>query len=391
MAASDNGKVHSSDQMTSRERLLGAYRREPLDRLPYWAKVTNDTWRSSQPEHVRRWSDRELLDYIRADGIFGIGRCVRTASPRIRVEDRLRDNVRTRVTHTPDGELAEQWTMDPCTRSWHPTVFPVKTRDDLERCRWLYCERRITVNAEALDAAASRAEQIGQRGITKVGWGTSPLMDLIQHVIGPAGTVYFLADCPSQMEELMALMHEANLALVACLAERTPADLVVSVENTSTTLLSPRLFQTYCYRHLCEYGRLIERAGKIHELHMCGTLLDLLEEIDGIPAAAIEAFSAPPLGNTRLADGKALAASKTLVGGTCVNVWWRSTPAQIERFILDELAACADDLGIVLTTAGVAPPACSVETFRAVGQWIASVPFRPGAGQQRAAAGADRA
>ena len=43
--------------MTSRARLLASYRGEPVDRLPYWAKVANSTWRTSQPEEVRGWSD----------------------------------------------------------------------------------------------------------------------------------------------------------------------------------------------------------------------------------------------------------------------------------------------------------------------------------------------
>ena len=46
------GKVHATDEMTSRQRLLAAYRGEAVDRLPFWAKVCNDTWRTGQPDHV---------------------------------------------------------------------------------------------------------------------------------------------------------------------------------------------------------------------------------------------------------------------------------------------------------------------------------------------------
>jgi len=371
-----DGRVHPTDEMTSRQRLLAAYRREPVDRLPFWAKVTNGTWRRSQPDRIRKLSDRDLLDYIHADGIFHAPRCARATSPRAEVAETIDGNVRTRVTHTPDGDLVERWTQDPTTGSWHPTEFPVKTREDLRRFRWL-CEQRIEPpDDDEAARARQRVEEIGQRGISKTGWGTSPLMHLVEHVIGPAGTMYFLADYPDEMDELIAQMHEANQELVRAVAERTPADLVVSVENTSTSLISPGQFERYCRRHLCDYGRIIERAGKMHELHMCGLLYDLLERIDTIPAASIEAFTAPPLANTRLADGKARCPGKTFVGGTCVNVWWRHTPGEIRRYVRGELDACPDHWGIVLTTAGVAPPACSAETFRAVGQWIPSVPLR---------------
>ena len=51
MAITD-AKIHPSDRMTSRERLLAAYRGEEVDRLPYWAKVANPTWRLGQPAAV---------------------------------------------------------------------------------------------------------------------------------------------------------------------------------------------------------------------------------------------------------------------------------------------------------------------------------------------------
>ena len=49
---------------------------------------------------------------------------------------------------------------------------------------------------------------------------------------------------------------------------------------------------------------------------------------------------------------------------------------RIEQYVLDELAACPDQRRIVLTTAGVAPPGCPAERFRAVGQWVKDVPVR---------------
>ncbi len=373
MATADDGRVHPTDEMTSRQRLLAAYRCQPVDRLPFWAKVTNPTWRSSQPEDVRELSPRQLLDYIHADGLFHCGRGVRCEATRITVEETRDADIRTKVTHTPDGDLVERWAVDPYTSSWHPIEFPVKTREDLKRFRWACEPLKIERDEDGARAAGEEVEAIGERGITRTGWGTSPLMHLVEHVIGPESTVYFLADYPDDMDELIAGMHQANLAWATAVAENTPADGVVSVENTSTTLISPELFERYCLPHLVDYGRAITGAGKMHELHMCGLLKDLLGRIDTIPASCIEAFTAPPLGNTRLVDGKALAPSKAFVGGTCVNTWWQRTAEEITEYIAGELAACPDHRGIVVTTAGVAPPACPAETFRAVGEWIPTV------------------
>jgi uroporphyrinogen-III decarboxylase len=368
-------KVHDTDRMTSRQRLLAAYRGEPVDRLPYWAKVANDTWRSSQPARVRRMSDEQLLDYIHADGIFGVGRTVREIRPRVQTERRRDNGTETRVTHTPDGDLIERWALDRLTNSWHPVEFPVKTRRDIGRLRWAYTDVRVEPDEQAIANATARVRSIGQRGVSKTAWGTSPLMHLVEHVIGPINVHLMLADYPQGLDELIGLMHGVCLQRAKRVAETTPADLVVSVENTSTTLISPGQFERYCLGHLCDYGRAIEGAGRMHELHMCGQLKVLLGWIDTIPAASIEAFTAPTLGNTRLVDGRTAAPSKTLVGGTRVNTWLMPVE-RIRCYVAGELDACPDHRRIVLTTAGVAPPACSAEKFRAIGEWIPTVPVR---------------
>jgi Uroporphyrinogen decarboxylase (URO-D) len=370
-----SNRVFPGDEMTSRERILAAYRGEEVDRVPYWVKVTNDTWRRGQPDDVRAWSDLELLDYVHADGIFGCGSCVHGTQPHVESVDTVDGDERMRITHTPDGDLTERWTHDRTTNTWHPTEFPIKTVEDLARERWLYMDTSYEPDVDAVADAQKRVKAIGQRGAFHSWHATTPLMNLVEHRAGPADIHLMLFDAPGEMEELMEIMHADNLARTHAIADASPADILVSVENTSTTLISPEQFERYCYPHLCEYGRIIEGAGKIYEMHMCGHTLALLEKIDTIPASSIEAYTAPTLGNTRLVDGRMLAPSKTLIGGTSVNTWLKPFD-EICTYIQQELDACPDNRSTILTTAGVAPPACSADTFRAVGEWMRTVPVR---------------
>ena len=369
------GMVHPTDEMTSRQRLLAAYHGRQVDRLPYWVKLGRLTWRDAEPRGAKNWSYREKLDYIHADGLFYVGHGARVVRPRVQIDTERSDSEIVKVTHTPDGDLHERWGIDPYTRTEHPTVFPVKTREDIHTWRWVHADVTVTTDAAEVDKARQAAAEIGQRGIGLCAWGASPLMDLIQYIIGPVNTHLFLHDYPEQMDELIELMHAANLQVARAVARTTPADVVVSVENTSTRLTSPGQFRRYNHRHLCDYGRAIEGEGKMHELHQCGHLLAVLDDIDTIPAASTEAFTTPTLGNTHLADGKTRAPSKTLVGGTSANTWLRPV-AEIREHILAELDACLDHRRIVLTTAGVAPPACPAEVYRQIGQWIPTVPIR---------------
>ena len=101
-----NGTIFAQDTLTSRQRLLAAYRGQEVDRLPYWAKVTNSTWRTSQPQFVRAWSDLELLDYIYADGLFSCPRVERITRPHVAVE------TYTLGSTPPDRHPYARWRLD---------------------------------------------------------------------------------------------------------------------------------------------------------------------------------------------------------------------------------------------------------------------------------------
>jgi len=147
---------------------------------------------------------------------------------------------------------------------------------------------------------------------------------------------------------------------------------VVSVENTSTTLLSPEIFERYCWRHLKDYGDVIVGHGKGHQLHQCGTLHDLLPKIDELPATVIEAYSSPPIGDTPLVDRTELAPSMAVIGGTCANTWLEPVEAICEKMVRD-LQAAGGMRGVVYTCAGVMPPGCPIEKVAEVREFAKTI------------------
>ncbi len=370
-------KIFPTDKMTSRERMLAAYRGEPVDRLPYWAKIIVSAWKSNQTPKIQAMTFREILDYIRADGIFYCNSGTKVIHPHISTETHVDGNVHTKVMHTPDGNLTERWQTDPHTQSSHPIEFPIKTTEDIKRFRWTATDVKIEIDEIAMaKTEACHAEVVNDnRGVTVCMDACSPFMLLLQNYVGPVNMHFLLADAKNEMEELLDLMNATDLTIARHRIAHTPIDVIISVENTSTTLHSPQQFADYCYPHLCRRGEIIESVGKMHELHMCGMTYDLLEMIDTIPAASIEAFTSPTLGNTHLVDGRTKAPSKTLIGGTNATTWLLPIE-QIKAHIAAELDACPDHRHIVLTTGGAAPPGCSADTFRAIGEWIHTLPVR---------------
>ena len=164
-------------------------------------------------------------------------------------------------------------------------------------------------------------------------------------------------------------MHQSQCRQAEIIADKAPAPVVYSVENTSTTLISPGLFRRYCHAHLLDYGRIITAAGKFHMLHMCGLLKDVLADIHTLPASGIEAFTSEPVGNTSLLDGRTAMPNKCLIGGTNATLWLEPTET-ILRTIERDLDALPHCRGIVVTSAGVMPPGCPPQTIKAVADWV---------------------
>lgn len=358
--------------MTPKERFERALRREEVDRLPFWVKIFSPGYLSHQAPQYAAMGELELADALDLDhmaaGPATVVRCEDGVSRQVTVEG----GVRIVQYETPEGTLRGTDAFDPASQSWHPREFPIKGPEDLPAACRLFSHTRYETADELVARAQTRLDQVGDRGIVYTGMGISPLMDLIQHLAGPEQTYFLLADCPQEMDELIDAMHQDRLRFLRALLERCPMDYIVSVENTSTTLLSPEVFRRICLPQLAEYGRIITEAGKHHILHQCGHLKAILPEIDALPAVAIEAFTTPPVGNTTLKDRAELAPNKAVIGGTNATTWLK--PAHT---ICEEMEASLKEAGgmdgVVMTSAGVMPPAASIEKIREVRQWAYSV------------------
>ena len=361
-----------AETMTSKERWLAAVQSQPVDRVPFWPKV-GGAYIACQSDPFRRMSTSELHEWIGSDQHVGGPTCVRTIREKTSVEQTEEDGIRTTVFRTSAGTLTSVEGFDPVSQSWHPKEFPVKSIGDIEAMSLVYSDVRCEFDRDQLERANAVIRDLDGSGIATTSLGISPLMDWIQHIAGIENGLLFLADHRESVETLFGHMHRVLCRRAEIIADRSPYPIVYSVENTSTTLISPELYRRYCHRHLVEYGRIISQAGKFHALHMCGHLKVLLPDIARLPAAGIEAFTSPPVGNTSLLDGRTDCPDKCLIGGTSAVLWLETADTIIETIERD-LAPLPHRRGIVITSAGVMPPGCRPETIRKVAEWLRDCP-----------------
>lgn len=351
--------------MKPRERLLRAIGKKEVDRIPFWVKIFTPSYLAFQPKKYSDMSEIELSEYLELDHLAYAGSPVVKENENFTFEIEEKNDEVIHRYKTKDGILQNVYKFDPESHSYHPVEYLIKDRNDLKIAFNIYTRSKFRVDEEKKREIEKKIAEVGDKGIVRISFGTTPLMVLLQKFIGIENTYYFLTDFKDEMEQLMELMHRENLEILKLILSNTSVDGVICVENTSTTLLSPQIFKKYCYPCLKEYGELIKNTDKFYELHMCGKLKNLLSIIDTLPADCIEAFSSPPVGDTTIKDGFDLCPSKAIIGGTCATIWLYDVESII-LWIEEEIRKAGKIEGLVLTSAGVMPPAADIEKIKKV-------------------------
>jgi uroporphyrinogen-III decarboxylase len=357
----------TKEEMSPKERWLGALHMQPLDRLPFWPKL-NASYPLMRKGKFRQMSLEELHEYIGSDR--------HTHIPAVFTENRTHTEIVVNETNTERkteyrtqvGTILMVEKFDYHSQSWHPVKHPIASIEDIRTTTALYNDVEIDLDREALQTAQERYDVLGGDSLAPSGIAKSALMHTVEWGAGVKNAHLLLADYPDEMTEMFEAIHRVVCEKAKIQAEHSPADALYMTENTSTTLISPAQYMTYCYDHIVEYARICNAFDKPLILHMCGHLKALRPELATIPARAFEAFTSPTLGNTTLLDGRVSCPETCLVGGTNAMLWTRSTGeiiSQIER----DLDALPHERGIVVTSAGVMPPLCEPDTIREVCEW----------------------
>ena len=354
--------------MTSKDRWLAAVNFESVDRLPFWPKFDDSYinkyssfFKSSDLYDMHKWigSDQHIwLPSFLKESIKG-------GSVNVSIDGPIRKT--EYITKAGNALMIENFDKPSC--SWHPTEYPIKNEEDIKILTEIYNNTIIEVDREKLDENKDYVNKIGDEAVFAEDAGISPLMYFIQMLAGVANSHMMLFDSEEIVIELFDSMHEVLLKKIELISQYGPGELIYMTENTSTTLISPDQYREYSFKHICEYGDIIEGTDKYYILHMCGLLKNLLPDLNKTNAKAFEAFTSPPVGDTDLIDGREACPGKCLIGGTNAYLWTKS-PKEIIKTIEEELEKLQSHRGIVITSAGVMPPGCQPETIKEVCDWV---------------------
>jgi hypothetical protein len=149
----------------------------------------------------------------------------------------------------------------------------------------------------------ARRALIGDDGILMLFMAGTPLGMMYRVYSGVETLAYLWADARDELMHLLAVMERTYQAQFR-LAAASDADALVGMDDTSTTAISPQMFEACNLRLTDERVDIAHAKGKFYYHHSCGLIRDLLSLYNQTRMDAVHAFSVPPVGNATVAEGR---------------------------------------------------------------------------------------
>jgi len=373
--------------MSSRERITAALNFEEVDKIPFVPLIADYTLRDMPnevfPNGVRNLETSGIIGasrYLDLDlmirHIYAV-KSVEMSVPHLGMMGAFDSSVKSGIgfsdsgclvesVETPVGSIEGHWKFSELAGNIpHAVKHAVNTREELEV--FLYLSEHIRDDAWLPDFEAYRKYDnlIGDDGIATSSISNTPFMYLIEMVWGLENTYYLLQDYPDIVEEILNNLGSSLLKFVELMAQ-SPADVVIQYENTSSTLLSPEIFNKYCLPLLNQCGQILKREGKIFLVHMCGTLQAFVDDIRDSEFHGICDITPHPTGDLPLAEAADRLAGKIVVGRIDPNTFVCMDQNKVRLEVEEIIHDIKPYRGVLLGSADSTPRGTPVENFRAI-------------------------
>jgi len=177
----------------------------------------------------------------------------------------------------------------------------VKSVSDYDAVRFIIED---TVYQEDHAGFVKAQRRFGEDGLLLARMGRCPLQRLLIELAGVERVVLDLHDHPDVVEGLLQVMEERQNEVYRIGVE-SPAELIWSPDNISTTRTSPRWFERYILPFYNRHAPMVHEAGKLYVAHMDGSLSGIKHLIARCDLDVIEAVTPPPMGNVPITEAQA--------------------------------------------------------------------------------------
>jgi len=377
--------------MTPRERIIAALNFKPVDRIPFVPLIEPFTL-MDMPEEIKGERMGGGFDPLRSaragkalgcDMILrhvGVTRDSRFEAPHLQslgcFESPVRANLDFKgdtlieTISTPVGTISGHWRFTDRVGSIpHSVRHCVTNHEEMEIFH--YAVEHLSKNPPLLDPEEffQIETAVGEDGLSTASISNSPLMFLIEMAWGLENTYFMLQDYPEEVEDILDNLHRSLINQVKAMAD-SPAKVIIQYENTSSTLLSPAIFRKYCLPYMNEYAEILDEAGKIFLIHMCGKIRSFQDDIAAAKFHGIIDIAPQPTGDFPLDMAANGLPGKIVIGGVDPTTFI----SEDRDFVRSEVSGLIDRIkpfkGVMLGSADVTPRGARVENFRLIRELI---------------------
>lgn len=306
--------------MTVRERIQLALAGERPDVVPF----TLYEWMSDDATAVAALGQLGL-GLIRHAGTYQ----AHTPNVTYHSENFVRDGRRwnRHTIRTPVGEVSrlsqEGWVQE----------YYVRRPEDYRVLEFMVRDTRYQ---PSYDTFRALDHELGDRGVTLIGAGRSPLQTIL---VDYAGLERFSCDIADECEELCSLYHalvEKQRELLWIIAEG-PGEVVKLWENLTGEVIGARRFAHLHLPFYEEWGRVLHAHGKRLIAHFDGRLACLSDGLAASPLDGLESLTPPPEGDLSLGEARRLFPRKVLWVNLSVSRYF-DPPECLQAHVRDLLA-----------------------------------------------------
>lgn len=308
------GEVTDMAEMTRRERIMAATRKERADKLPFL-----HNWRHSQ----MGWAERDCRN--RGMGISWARPCYIMKMHNVESTEEQVVSTGTvvvrRTYNTPVGSVYLEEKREPGVEQWHALrswrdVMPwqkkrlIQKLEDYEVVKYMIDNTEYIPDYFPIEQAR---EWLGEDGVVMSWIPKTPMATLMIEWIGSEEGRFYIhhARYREKVDELYEAMSRSLEPLYE-IAAKSPADIIWLPENTEGYLVNPRLFEEYFMPEYEKCARVVHEHGKLLAAHMDGRLDVLKEPIAKTPIDIIEALHPPPVGDVPIGEALSLWREKVI-------------------------------------------------------------------------------
>ena len=318
--------------MTSRERLMTAFRREKPDRVPVGPFTLGALkWESEAARELIRVAD-PMVDVGAGDALLG-------KNPPL--ETRVEGDKTYSVLHTPKGDLTRMRQRTSITSA--TMEFYCKTPEDAEK--WL----SIPYTPPDLNLASYEDAKrfVGEEAVVMIGLPDG--ICLPADTFSPADFSLLWADAPDVMRKLVRVATDRINAFVERLCNAGVDCFRIVGGEYASVQLGPAAFKELVVDYDSETVDIMHRHDAIAYFHNHGPMKRYYDLMPQIGIDAIDPLEAPPWGDCELAEAKARMGSRICLVGNLddMEVLEKYEWSEIETIATQRLLAAGPD-GFVL-------------------------------------------